>query len=283
MIFQELSLREVNPRLPEPETPCRVYAYLHETSPEISPTGTKVRPAVVIVPGGAYFFTCDREADPVALQFLAAGYQVFTLRYSIEPARYPTALLQLAALIAHIRENAAAYHVRPDAIAVCGFSAGGHLAASSGILWDEAVIHDTLGLRGREGRPDGMILSYPVITSGEYAHRGSFDNLLGDRKDDPAWLEHVSLEKQVDGTTPPAFIWATWNDELVPMENSLLLAGAMRRAGVPFELHIFPDGMHGLSLANEVSLTDGQEDRQLVPAVAQWMDLAKVWLKGLFR
>ncbi len=282
MICRELTLSEINPRLPRPLTPCRFYAYLHEPSPEISTDPAWARPAVVVVPGGAYFFTSDREADPVAFQFLAQGYHVFTLRYSIEPDRYPVSLLQLAALIAHIRENAAAYHVRPDAIAVCGFSAGGHLAASSGILWNEPVIAETLGIENRQNRPDAMILSYPVITSGEFAHRGSFDNLLGERKDDPAWLARLSLENRVDGTTPPAFLWHTWADELVPLENSLLLATALRRAGVPFELHVFPDGLHGLSLANEFTRSDDRND-QVIPAVAQWMGLAQVWLRDLFR
>ena len=149
--------------------------------------------------------------------------------------------------IAHIRENAAQYHVRPDAIAVCGFSAGGHLSASSGILWNEPVIAETLGIENRMARPDAMILSYPVITSGEHAHRGSFECLLGERANDAAWLERLSLERRVDGTTPPTFLWHTFADELVPVENALLLASALRRADVPFELHIFPEGIHGLS------------------------------------
>lgn len=281
MTYRELTLSEINFRLPEPQTPCRVYAYLQTPSKSISLTQEKARPAVIVVPGGSYFFTSDREADPVAYQFLAAGYNVFTLRYSVEPDRYPTSLLQLAALIAHIRENAAQYHVQPDAIAVCGFSAGGHLAASSGILWGESVIAKTLGIENRMARPDAMILSYPVITSGEYAHRGSFECLLGERAGDADWLARLSLERRVDGTTPPAFIWHTFADELVPVENSLLLASALRRAGVPFELHIFPDGIHGLSLANEITQSDGRDD-QIVPAAAQWMGLCLVWLKDLF-
>lgn len=278
MIYRELTLSEVNPHLPQPQTPCRMYAYLQTPTEAMK----QERPAVIVVPGGSYFFTSDREADPVALQFFAAGYHVFTLRYSIEPDRYPTSLLQLAALIAHIRQNAAAYHVRPDAIAVCGFSAGGHLAASSGILWKEPVIAETLGVKDRDARPDAMILSYPVITSGEYAHRGSFQCLLGERAGDPEWLARLSLERRVDDTTPPAFIWHTFADELVPVENALLLASALRRANVPFELHIFPDGIHGLSLANELTQSEGRDD-QIVPAAAQWMGLAKVWLKGIFQ
>ena len=282
MIFRELTLSELNPRLPEPQTPCRIYAYLHEACQDIGPKDDKSRPAVIVVPGGAYFFTSDREADPIALKFLAEGYHVFVLRYSVMPDRYPTSRLQLAALIAHIRQNAAAYHVRPDAIAVCGFSAGGHLSASSGILWNEPVISETLGIENRIVRPDAMILSYPVITSGEFAHKYSFECLLGDKYADEAMRNHVSLECRVNETTPPAFLWHTFSDELVPVENSLLLASALRRAGVPFELHIFPDGIHGLSLANELTQTDGNPV-QIVPAAAQWMDLCLVWLKGIFR
>lgn len=281
MICRELTLQDINPRLPQPVTACRISAYLLEPSPDIGPAEDKSRPAVIVLPGGAYFFTSDREADPIAMHFLSAGYQTFLLRYPVAPDRFPLNVMTVAALIAHIRANAAEYGVRPDAIAVCGFSAGGHLAASSGILWREPAVAETLGIDSRDGRPDAMILSYPVITSGEFAHDYSFECLLGERASDPAMREHVSLEKQVDDTTPPAFIWHTFADELVPVENSLLLADAMRKAGVPFELHIFPDGQHGLSLANEVTQTNGNP-AQIVPAVQPWMDLCKTWLAGVF-
>ena len=281
MIRLSLGLQEINPRLPQPQTPCRIYAYLHEPSPEFG-EGDQSRPAVVVVPGGAYFFTSDREADPIAFEFLNMGYNVFLLRYSIAPDRYPTALSQLAGLIAHIRQNADAYHVLPDKIAVCGFSAGGHLSASSGILWNEPVLSEILGVDNRLCRPDAMILSYPVITSGPFAHRESFEFLLGEKSKDQAWLDAMSLERRVDGTAPPAFIWHTFADELVPLENSLLLAAALRKANVPFELHVFPDGIHGLSTADERAQTQGRAE-QIVPAAAQWLPLCRVWLKGIFR
>lgn len=276
-----LSLSDIDPRLPEPKTPCRAYGYLREPSEEMGPAEAQRFPVVIVVPGGAYFFTSDREADPVAFSYLAEGYSVFLLRYSIEPDRYPVSLLELAALIAHIRRNADAYSIDPHRIAVCGFSAGGHLAACSGILWKEPVIAETLGVDPRAARPDAMILSYPVITSGEFAHRGSFDNLLGEKKDDPEALYALSLENRVDPDTCPAFLWHTYADELVPLENSLLLASALRRAGVPFELHVFPEGIHGLSLADKRTQTAGR-DEQIVPAAAQWMGLSKVWLNGVF-
>ncbi|MBQ1504271.1 MAG: alpha/beta hydrolase [Oscillospiraceae bacterium] len=281
MLWKSLTLQEINPRIPEPKTPCRIYAYLHEPSPEYGPEND-ARPAVVVVPGGGYFFTSDREADPIAFEFLNAGYNVFLLRYSVAPDRYPTALLELTGLLAHIRQNAEKYHVLPDKIAVCGFSAGGHLSASSGILWKEPVLAETLGVESRLLRPDAMILSYPVITSGEFAHRDSFVKLLGENQDDEAWLSAMSLEKRVDSSAPPAFIWHTFRDELVPLENSLMLASALRKANVPFELHVFPDGCHGLSTADERALKIGN-DALLQPAAAQWLGLCKVWLKGIFR
>lgn len=131
-------------------------------------------------------------------------------------------------------------------------------------------------------RPDAMILSYPVITSGEFAHRYSFECLLGDNYADEALRGSVSLENRVDDTTPPAFLWHTFADELVPLENTLLLAGALRRAGVPFELHVFPEGIHGLSLANELTQTDGNP-AQIVPGAQQWMNLCLNWLNRQFR
>jgi len=280
MIYRELTLKEINPRLPEPKTPCRIYAYLHELSENYGRPDHR-RPAVIVVPGGGYYFTSDREAEPIVFQFLAEGYNVFLLRYSIEPERYPTSLLQLTGLISHIRLNADKYNVMPDKIATCGFSAGSHLSASAGILWKEPVVSETLGVDGRLCRQDAMILSYPVVNSHEFAHRRSFDFLLGKNRNDEQWLNRMSLETRVHPDVPPAFIWHTYSDELVPVENSLLLATALRKANVPFELHIFPDGVHGLSLANEFTRDPNRNDH-IEPAVQCWIDLAKIWLEGIF-
>ena len=132
-------------------------------------------------------------------------------------------------------------------------------------------------------RPDALLLCYPVITSGRFAHRGSFDNLLGDGKDDAPLLELLSIEKHVDTTMPPVFIWHTITDQAVPVENSLLMIQACRLAGVSVEAHLFPQGGHGLSLATVDTARAGEGDLDnVVPAVQIWPRLAFDWLRRTF-
>lgn len=150
-------------------TTAKLYTYIRDESPEME---AHRRPAVVICPGGGYGMTSDREAEPVALKFLEKGFQCFILRYSVEPVRFPAALLQLATAVAMVRSRADEWHVNADKIAVCGFSAGGHLAASLGVFWNREFVNGPLGLTPGDAKPNGMILGYPVITSGEFAHRG---------------------------------------------------------------------------------------------------------------
>ena len=249
--------------------------YLPDNSREIDPA--RVRPTVLICPGGGYQFLSDREAEPIALQFLAADCNAAVLRYSIAPVRFPAALLEVAASVALLRENAADWHVDPQKIVVMGFSAGGHLAASYGTLWNRDFIRDFFGYRNGEHRPNGMILCYPVITAGSQSHAGSLHNLLGERETDPALRELVSCEKQVSADTPPAFIWHTFTDDCVPVENALLMALALAEKKIPTELHVFPRGYHGLSLANETVYGDytGFGD-----AVQCWIGMAIRWLKS---
>lgn len=254
---------------------ARLVLYIQEYTEQLA---VKDRPLVLICPGGGYAHTSDREAEPIALKFLAMGYHAAVLRYSVAPAKYPTALLELAQAVRLIRINAEKWHVDTDKICVQGCSAGGHLAASYGCLWREAFLRETLGAEDAEVfRPNGMILCYPVITSGEYAHRGSFACLLGEREEELG--EKLSVEKQVTADTPRAFIWHTFEDGTVPVENSLLLAMAMRRANVPCELHIYPKGCHGLGLANRLTL--GNDGKELQPECESWIELAHTWMEGL--
>lgn len=252
----------------------RLTGYLHEQKQERIPARNR-RPCVLVMPGGAYQFVSEREADPIAFRFFSHGYQAFILDYSVggegKPALGLQPLGEAANAIAVIRQNAEQWEIMPEQIAVCGFSAGGHLAASSGILWKDAGLQKERDGKNPE-RPDAMILCYPVITPGEFAHRGSFDNLTGG---DSGLLRYFTLEQRVDADTAPAFLWHTVEDQAVPVENSLLLAGALRRAGVPFECHLFNHGDHGLSLCNEEVGTPE-------PRSAPWMDLAIAWLDDRF-
>lgn len=240
----------------------------------------KRRPVILICPGGAYSRCSDREGEPVAMQFLAMGYHVAVLEYSVAPDHFPTSLLELAEAAARIRERAEEWHVDPERLMVCGFSAGGHLACSLGAMWNRKFVFQALGRGAEELKPNGMILGYPVITSGKSAHRDSFTNLLGEAAEDENMLELVSLEKQVGSQTPSAFIWHTYADQSVPVENSLLLAMALRKAKVKTELHIYPDGIHGLSLANEE--TAGARQDCIEPSCQSWITLVKTWLETQF-
>ena len=229
----------------------------------------KTRPAVIICAGGAYRWLSPREKDPVALSFCATGYHAFLIEYSTGAAAGGLRpLRELAEAVRCVRANAAQWRVEPEHIAVLGFSAGGHLAASLGVLWDEPPL-----ALGAASRPDALVLCYPVVTAGEFAHRESIDNVTGG---DGALRELLSLEKHVGAGMPPTFLWHCVGDESVPVENALLLANAMRRAGVPFECHLFADGAHGISMCNrEVETPDA--------ACAAWVGLCKTWLNGRFR
>ena len=246
--------------------------YLQNRSADIR--CSEKRPAVIVCPGGAYRRRSDREGEPVAMRFLAAGMQAFVLQYSVEPSEYPCALLELAAAVAMVRENSEAWSVDPERILVCGFSAGGHLAASLGTLWKEALIGRALGRSGYPWKPDGMILCYPVISMEEYRHEESRQYLLGSRARHLAGS--LSLQRRVTGDTVPAFLWCTQEDEQVPMENSLLFAAALQANHIPLELHIYEKGEHGLALCD---YTTENRPSRIVPDNAGWIDAAVRWIR----
>lgn len=256
---------------------AELYTYFLDNSVEMHPN--RKRPTVVICPGGGYLMTSDREAEPIAMQYLAKGYHAVILRYSVAPARYPLALLQLAKSVAYLREHAEEYHVDKDRIIVEGFSAGGHLAASLGVFWKKEFIAKALGVNSEMVKPNGMVLSYPVITSGEFAHKGSFESLLGEEYGNQEKRQEQSLELQVSKDTPPVFLWHTVTDDCVPVENSLLFFHALRRHGVSVEMHLYPVGGHGLSLANEET---SHEDGGCIQKECQsWFELSCRWMENI--
>ena len=268
MVVKKVSIRTDH-------TQAELTTYFQDNSPEMGMD--RKRPVVLICPGGGYGFLSDREAEPVALRMCGMGFHACVLRYSIAPEVFPAALWELAASVSWLREHAEEYHLDENRIVVCGFSAGAHLAGSIGVFWNREFLAGLTGLSAEQMRPDGLILCYPVDTSGEFAHQGSFENLLGKDCADGEKRTLVSLEKQVTADMPRTFLWHTFADDAVPVENSLLLAQAMREAGVPFELHIFPDGVHGLSLAD--AETDNGTGDQIVPECAVWPALAADWIR----
>lgn len=226
-----------------------------------------VRPCVLVVPGGGYSHVSPREGDPVALQFAAAGYHAAVLTYTVgDGARDFRPLHQIAEAIGMLRAHAAEWHILPEQIAVCGFSAGGHLALSSAVLsLPEGALN--------QPRPNAVILGYPVVSAGQYAHRGSFVELTGST--DPANHQMFSLETRVTAETPPVFVWATMEDETVPVENTLLLINALRKAQVPCEAHLFERGKHGTSISTaEVGSESAHRHH--------WVKLAIEWLNDTF-
>lgn len=275
MIFKEFELKEEGSL-----EGARLTVFIQEPSSELY---ISKRPLVLLCPGGGYEWTSDREAEPLAFAFMAKGVNTAILRYSCKPAKYPTALLELGRAMLIIREHAPQWEVDPDAIIVQGASAGGHLAAGYSCFWREDFLSEKLLGEATEDnkeklRPNGLLLCYPVITSGEYAHRGSFDALVGN--EDRELLEKVSLEKQVSDAVPRTFIWHTFTDGSVPVENSLLFASALKAHNINTELHIFCEGGHGLSLANEI--TESPSRKESVPSCQPWIELAATWLKGFF-
>lgn len=231
----------------------------------------KLRPAMLILPGGGYVFLSEKEGEPIALAYLDKGYTTFVLEYSIFTA-YPIPLNEALMAMAYIKENALEYHVDKNHVGIIGFSAGGHLSGLTITATDE----EKAFLNGRPCTPDAAVLSYPVVTLGVLTHGGTRD-VITDKGRIP--YDKLSVENRVTVNTPPAFIWATFEDDCVPVENSLMLANAFKKVGVPFSIHVFEKGWHGLSLSNVEVNDDNPWDREL-SSVGKWLELSIDWLQS---
>ncbi|OGV41148.1 MAG: hypothetical protein A2X48_11865 [Lentisphaerae bacterium GWF2_49_21] len=222
--------------------------------------------AVIVMPGGGYQKKMvTYEGRDICQRFNQAGLHSFMLDYRVAPNHHPAPMLDAAEAVRIVRRNAEKWNIRPDKIAVLGFSAGGHLAGTLCVhyQWAESILPAKDGI---SSRPDAGILCYAVLTTRNFGHPASFKNLLGENPSAED-LEKMSLEVNVHGKMPPVFLWHTATDALVPVENSLFFAEAMSREKVPFELHVYPEGPHGMGLAlNDLS-------------VSSWPDLCVRWLK----
>lgn len=212
------------------------------------PVENAVAPAMIVCPGGGYGKLADHEGEPVAKYLNSIGIAAFVLRYRISPNRHPLPLADAQRAVRFIRFHADEFGIHPSRIGILGFSAGGHLAASAATLYDLNCYPPCEEIDNCSARPDLLVACYPVITFGEFRHNGSMKNLLG-KNPDPALRKLLSLENAVTAETPPTFLWHSADDGSVPVENSLLLASALKKKKVPFALHIFPHGRHGLGLA----------------------------------
>lgn len=234
------------------------------------------RIAVVVAPGGGYEYISERENLPIVTKLLGEGIQAFVLEYSITPNQFPTQLMELATAISIVRKRANEWCIDPNKIVIMGFSAGGHLCAQMGAFWDQKFLYSPLKLKPDDIKPNGVILSYPVITSGDEGHRPSFDVLTGG---DPEKVKYFPVEKHVTKNYPKTFIWHCDDDPTVSPTNAILMYNSLHKAGIQSELHIYPIGVHGLSLGTEQTSTNGTE--RLMPYVQNWFDHALRFIRDI--
>lgn len=291
-----------------------IMTYIHD---EVG--SEKNRPCIIVVPGGAYCFLSPSEGEIVAKKFYDLGFNTFVLAYTVNVVNSDPLKMQplkdLSRAVRYVRANSESFEIDPYKVAVCGFSAGGHLCGSLCVHYKD-VTDESDALKNISNRPDAAILSYPVITSGEFAHRQSFVALLGADATEQE-LKYFSLEEQVTEDVPPCFLWQTVTDETVPIENSYLFAEALKEKKIPFAHHVFSEGLHGLSTADgpfargefgdlflieqTIRVTEAvksgkvqvsEETRQMMdfyeqagfpggianPEAAVWPEMAKLWL-----
>ena len=232
------------------------------------------RPCIIVCPGGGYRRCSQREAEVIGAHFLPEGYNVFVIYYSVAPHRFPQQLREIAALMELIYKNSEEWNCDTSKISLIGFSAGGHLAAHNCTMSDSNEVRQAFP---ESKNVNACILGYPVISAEPtVAHRGSFENLLGLYPETEEEQKYFSCECNVDENTPPTFIWHTAKDRCVPVQNSMLYAQALAAHDVPFELHIFPFGGHGLATVD--AQTNGTLESKVAHA-GEWIGAVKKWLK----
>lgn len=217
-------------------------------------------PTVIVLPGGGYSHLAAHEAEPIAEFYQSCGFHAFVLRYRLLPNLYPAALCDVQRLIKYLRANAKELKIDPEKIFVIGFSAGGHLAATTAVAEDVCKLGDELDTQSH--RPNGVLLGYPVVNTGHKC-------VVKIANEDEALCEKLCIDKQVTADTPPMFIWHTSEDSVVSVQQSLSLASALRNNGIPFELHVFPHGSHGLGLAKH------RED------ISTWAAHSAQWIRSV--
>lgn len=276
MRFEILHLRDTFPVLGEAGRDATLTAYLPDNLSEMN-RENELRPCLLICPGGGYEFCSQRESEPIALHFLPEGFNVFILNYSTAPHRYPAQLCEVAASMELLYQHADAWHCDTTRIAIMGFSAGGHLAAHYSNAYSCTEVRAVFP----NSHPvSAAILCYPVITADSaWAHMGSFDALTGKSERTADEIQKFSCDRLVSAKTPPTFLWHTAVDATVPVMNSLLYAQALAAHHVPFELHVYPQGGHGLSTCDRQTLDEVLSEHEYDRT---WLACAKHWLHYIF-
>lgn len=239
-----------------------------------------IRAGVVVLPGGAYVMHGNSEGEPVALAFAAKGYNAYLLRYSVAPyAAFPNSAADACRALKIIRENAARLHQNEHKLALCGFSAGGHVAACAGTMWNRADVMEKSGCEGEEGRPDALILGYPCICADLKGEGEMYARLQGELSAEEL-QEKASAEKWVGPHTPPTFIWNIYGDTLVPVEHGIRFQLMLAKNNVPFASHTYMRGNHGSALASPATSLGASwlEDE----GVCRWFDDCHIFLQKLF-
>ncbi|WP_070000081.1 alpha/beta hydrolase [Cellulosilyticum sp. I15G10I2] len=254
-----------------------------------------IRPAIIICPGGAYIGITEKEAEPVALRFIAAGYHVFVLRYSIgtQIGRFPAPFIDAAKSVMLIRENAKRWYVDADKISLCGFSTGGHSAAVLSASWQDDYLVKAIGADSHLFKPNALILGYPLLDLYQFKMKSlknsldmqpllemMFSAIYGTINPNDTLLEEWSCTRRVTSNMPPTFLWTTSEDAVVDVEESLNFVKVLVANKIPYEFHIFEKGAHGLSLGDE-TVGYKEADMRKHVNVHKWVDLALSWLKNL--
>ena len=278
MITQKINLYEYF-KIEKPEGARGVLTtYIRDLSPEIDLE--RKAPAMLVIPGGGYYMVSDREGEPVAMRYLALGFNAFVLDYSVaedSALKYPYQIAEAAMAMAYLRINAENLNIDPEKIAAVGFSAGGHLCAMLGSFHNcpetGKVFKPTVCVK-----PNAVVLGYPVISSNiSFAHIGSFINLCGEENKE--LMKKVDVLNLIDENSTPAFIWSTFNDNVVPCQNAIEAALKYKESGVPVSLHVFGKGEHGLSVADATVYKADKALKEMSVSVPEWVRLSVEWLE----
>ena len=265
-------------------SPTNENAYLEAYVAEPSPNFT--RRAILVLPGGGYYRLCKNiEGEVVAQAFMAQGFNAFVLNYSVilnnETEVFPAQLIEASRAIKHIKDNAEDYNIDPDEVFAVGFSAGGHLCASLGSLWNSPELRAALpDMSEGINRPTGTILCYAVLSAHEVnTHNGTLHTAMGTQTPTQEQREIFSIDRRISVDTAPAFFMHTVADQAVPVQNALVTMKAMADKGISFDARIYPHGPHGMALAERQTSFGNPpfEDEEIV----RWVDDAVYWMKHM--